>query len=205
MEYMANLAKENLAKAVRSMFYEKETTAEEIYETEAVIDFTNKELTKYLIRLTSLASPSDEKEIGAYFHVLNDVERIGDHAENFYEIGEQMRKDGIAFSEDAKADIMQMYEKVLEMFHIAENAFDFIDQSHLGELNAKENDVDEMKKKLTSAHVTRLAAGGCSMALSPFFFSTVSGLERVADHLVNVGYSIVNPTGSTASEAGEKA
>jgi len=24
----------------------------------------------------------------------------------------------------------------------------------------------------------------------------VAGLERVADHLINVGYSIVNPTGS---------
>lgn len=202
VEYMATLAKMNLGKAVRSMFNEKEATQEEIYETEAVIDFTNKELTKYLIRLTPLVSNADENSIGTYFHVLNDVERIGDHAENFYEIGEQMRKDGLAFSADAKDDIMQMYEKVSLMFDIAVNAFDFIDQTHLGDLTAKENEVDAMKKKLTRAHVDRLSSGNCSTALSPFFFSTVSGLERVADHLVNVGYSIMNPTGSQSEAKG---
>ena len=33
------------------------------------------------------------------------------------------------------------------------------------------------------------------MELSPFYTSLVSELERVADHLVNVGYAYLNPTG----------
>lgn len=44
--------------------------------------------------------------------------------------------------------------------------------------------------------VENMFEGNCSMEVSPYYSSAVSGLERVADHLVNIGYSIVNPVGS---------
>jgi Na+/phosphate symporter len=53
-----------------------------------------------------------------------------------------------------------------------------------------------MKKELTAGHFARLAQGSCKMEVSPYYSSAVAGLERVADHLVNVGYSIVSPVGS---------
>ena len=89
-----------------------------------------------------------------------------------------------------------MSEAVLRMFEIATEAFDNLESNRLGELTALENEVDRMKKELSSRHFARLAEGNCKVELSPYFSSVVSGLERVADHLVNVGYSILNPTGS---------
>ena len=53
-----------------------------------------------------------------------------------------------------------------------------------------------MKKALSASHFARLAEGDCSLEVSPYYSSAIAGLERVADHLVNVGYSIVNPVGS---------
>ena len=53
-----------------------------------------------------------------------------------------------------------------------------------------------MKRELIADHFNRLAEGNCSVEVSPYYSSVVVGLERVADHLVNVGYSIVNPIGS---------
>ena len=79
---------------------------------------------------------------------------------------------------------------------IAKDAFDNLNRARLPELAALEDETDTMKKELTSSHFARLAEGGCSMEVSPYYSSTVAGLERVADHLVNVGYSIVNPIGS---------
>ena len=63
-------------------------------------------------------------------------------------------------------------------------------------LTELENDVDGMKKALIAGHFARLAEGHCHIELSPYYSSLVTGLERVADHLINVGYSIVNPIGS---------
>lgn len=107
-----------------------------------------------------------------------------------------MEDSGIEFSEQAKAELREMKNKILQMFEIAESAFDHKDASHLGELTALENEVDGLKKELSSRHYARLAEGNCKVELSPYFSSTVAGLERVGDHLVNVGYSVLNPTGS---------
>jgi phosphate:Na+ symporter len=89
-----------------------------------------------------------------------------------------------------------MCDTVLSMFSIAKDAFQNLDQSLLPELTNHENKVDGLKRTLTANHYTRLAEGNCSVTHSPYYSSTVMGLERVGDHLVNVGYSILNPTGS---------
>ena len=196
MQYMASLAGENLQNAFRAGVEKAENYEKAVMENEEIIDFTNKNLTKFLIKLSSLVDEADEKRIGSYFHVLNDLERIGDHAENFYEIGAEMQRKELAFSAEAQAEVQKMQEKVLRMFEIATEAFDDADSTRLAELTVLENEVDGLKRELSSKHYARLAEGNCKLELSPYYSSTVIGLERVADHLVNVGYSILNPTGS---------
>ncbi len=204
IEYMTALARENIENSFEAIFTGSDKNGKEIYEKESIIDFTNHSLSKYLIKLSPLVTAGDEKTIGSFFHVLNDVERIGDHAENFHEIGVQMAEEGLAFSDTALTGIQEMREKVMRMFEIASEAFDDRNSTRLGELTALENEVDEMKRSLSAGHFTRLAEGSCKVELSAYFFSTVAGLERVADHLINVGYSVLNPTGSQ-SEARKEA
>ena len=196
IEYMIALAKENVTLSKQAIFTGDKEISTKIAESEKVIDFTNKALTKFLIKLSTLVTSADEKILGSYFHVLNDVERIGDHAENFYEIGEQMKDEELEFSDIAKKEISGMFDQVIEMFDTAIDVFSNLNVSKLEILNQKENVIDGLKKSLNHGHVQRLATGCCKTELSAYFFSTVSGLERVADHLINVGYSIVNPTGS---------
>ena len=196
MNYMLGLVEENMNISVEAMGTGSLVSGERIRKNEEIIDFTNGALTKFLIKLSAGASQSDERVIGSYFHVLNDLERIGDHAENFYEIGEEMIAKKIEFSQKARNDIKKMSETVLNMLIIAKDAFKNLNNKRLCELSDLENEVDGMKKELTESHFSRLAEGNCNMEVSPYYSSAVLGLERVADHLVNVGYSIINPVGS---------
>lgn len=196
MDYMLSLVEENITSSFVAMEKGSLEKRETIVRNEEIIDFTNGALTKFLIKLSAGVEQSKEQIIGSYFHVLNDLERIGDHAENFHEIGEEMIGKKLVFSEKAQGDIRAMREKVIRMFEISKDAFENLNKNNLSELGVLENDVDEMKKQLTASHFARLAEGNCSMDVSPYYSSTVSGLERVADHLVNVGYSILNPIGS---------
>ena len=102
----------------------------------------------------------------------------------------------IDFSDMAKADMKRMQEKVMQMLAISKDAFDNLNKKELPELTALENEVDGMKKELTAGHFARLAEGSCQVEVGPYYSSAVVGMERVADHLVNVGYSIVSPVGS---------
>ena len=196
IDYMVSLVEENIKLSFISMDNCTGEHGEKIAKNEAIIDFTNSELTKYLIKLSANVEASDEKQIGSYFHVLNDLERIGDHAENFYEIGVEMSNKNISFSDLAQADINNMRDAVIMMFDISKDAFENSHKERLASLTELEQNVDNMKKDLIANHFNRLAEGNCSIDVSPYYSSVVVGLERVADHLVNVGYSIVNPTGS---------
>ena len=196
MDYMLSLVERNMSISLEAMEKGSVENGDELRANEEIIDFTNGALTKFLINLSANASQSEERVIGSYFHVLNDLERIGDHAENFLEIGEEMRDKQLGFSERARGDISNMHGIVLEMLAIAKDVFENLNREALPGLLSLENETDEMKKALTASHFARLAEGNCSMDVSPYYSSAIAGLERVADHLVNVGYSIVNPIGS---------
>ena len=196
MDYMLALVEENSNLAFVAMETGSAEYGDTIARNESIIDFTNSALTKFLIKLSVSVEQSDERIIGSYFHVLNDLERIGDHAENFHEIGAEMAEKNITFSEKARREIGAMRDSVMKMFAISKDAFENLNRENLPELVTLENGVDRMKKELIASHFARLAEGNCSVDVSPYFSSVVSGLERVADHLVNVGYSITNPIGS---------
>ncbi|MEE1065960.1 MAG: Na/Pi cotransporter family protein [Acutalibacteraceae bacterium] len=196
IDYMLSLVEDNIYNSFVAMFTGSTEHSEKIAKNEAIIDFTNSELTKYLIKLSADMEESDEKVIGSYFHVLNDLERIGDHAENFHEIGIEMINRGIAFSYQARKGIEAMRDTTLEMFALSKDAFENINKGDLAKLGALEEAVDGMKRDLIAGHFARLAEGNCSVDVSPYYSSVVIGLERVSDHLINIGFSIVNPTGS---------
>lgn len=197
IDYMIELVEKNISLSLLAVETGSSEHDAKIRDNEKIIDFTNSALTDFLIKLSATnMEQSDEKVIGTYFHVLNDLERIGDHAENFHEIGTEMASKKIAFSEIASKEIAAMRLKIFEMFAISKDAFENQNKTQLPSLTVLEETVDKMKKDLTASHFARLANGNCNTSASPYYSSLVSGLERVADHLVNVGYSIVNPIGS---------
>lgn len=197
IDYMLDLVQENLTLCFLSVETGSQKNDAQIRANEKIINFTNNTLTEFLIKLSSTSiEQSDEKTIGTYFHVLNDLERIGDHAENFHEIGLEVASKGLAFSDLAYKEISSMRAKVMEMFAVSKDAFDKANKKKLHTLTSLEDQVDTMKKDLTAVHFARLVEGNCNPSVSPYYSSIILGLERVADHLVNIGYSIVSPTGS---------
>ena len=173
----------------------------ELIETEDKIDYINNQITSFLIDLSNKLSSRDEKSAGSYFHVVNDIERIGDHAYNFYESSLKMVSNDLKFSETAQNEFREMFKVIDQMFELSFIIFHDQTVDNLKKLHDLENQTDELKNVLSTAHYERIQKNMCKMENSPFYTSLVSELERVADHLVNVGYSIVNPVGDDEFEA----
>ena len=197
---MMQLAHGNLRLGFNRILEQDASHDKELIETEDKIDYINNQITSFLIELTHTVSMKDEKMVGSFFHVVNDVERIGDHAYNFYESSLKMVSNDLKFSDTAKKEFQEMFEVIEQMFELSFVIFHDQTKTNLRRLHDLETQTDMLKNKLSSAHYDRIQKNMCKMENSPFYTTLVSELERVADHLVNVGYSIVNPVGDDEFE-----
>lgn len=191
LERMASLANENLNRAMNALITLDEEDIEEVYEVEKNINFLNHAITDYLVKINQTTLPiEDLKSLGALFHVVNDIERIGDHAENVADAARQRKENGTTISKQAQTELGEMLEMVNKIIQYAIDMFVRSDEEHMREIVTLEDKVDAKEKELQRAHVDRLTRGECSPEAGMIFSDIVSGLERVADHATNIAFAI---------------
>ncbi len=190
LDRMASLANENLNRAMNALITLDEEDIEEVYEVEKNINFLNHSITDYLVKINQTTLPiEDLKSLGALFHVANDIERIGDHAENVADAARQRKETGVVFSTDAQRELNELMEMVNQIIRYAMEAFAGGDETHLKEVAALEDKVDAKEKELQRMHVQRLTRGECTAEAGMMFSDIISGLERVADHATNIAFA----------------
>ena len=191
LERMASLAEENLNRAMNALITLDEEDIEEVYEVEKNINFLNPAITDYLVKINQTTLPiEDLNSLGALFHVVNDIERIGDHAENVADAARQRKEEGVSISKEAQKELGDMLEMVNKIIRYAVEMFAKSDESHMQEIVTLEDQVDEKERELQKKHVERLTKGECSPEAGMIFSDIVSGLERVADHATNIAFAI---------------
>ena len=191
LERMASLAEENLNRAMNALITLDEEDIAEVYEVEKNINFLNHAITDYLVKINQTTLPiEDLNSLGALFHVVNDIERIGDHAENVADAARQRKEEGVSISKEAQKELGDMLEMVNKIIRYAVEMFAKSDESHMQEIVTLEDQVDEKERELQKKHVERLTKGECSPEAGMIFSDIVSGLERVADHATNIAFAI---------------
>lgn len=192
--HMGKVASMNLQDAMEVLCNPDEEKIEEVYKREAYIDFMSRKITDYLVRANALVLPlADERLIGGLFHVVNDIERIGDHAENFADSAKARIEHGVEFSEKALRQLKEMNEKTVKILEYSLETFRNRNYEHMREILQLEDEIDAMEKKLQNAHVKRLTKNKCTPEAGMMFSDTVSGLERVGDHATNIAFAILEP------------
>jgi phosphate:Na+ symporter len=193
IERMASLATENLNRAMNALITLDNEDIEEVYEVEKNINFLNHAITNYLVKINQATLPiEDLKSIGSLFHVVNDIERIGDHAENVADSARQRIGTDINFSKEAQRGLGEMLNMVNTLIQFSLEMFSSGMDEHLEDIMHLEEAVDEKERELQKSHVVRLTKNECSPEAGMLFSDVVSGLERVADHATNIAFSVLN-------------
>lgn len=192
LDRMASLASENLTRAMNALITLDEEDIQEVYEVEKNINFLNHAITDYLVKINQTTLPiEDLKSLGALFHVVNDIERIGDHAENVADAAKQRKETGIIISKEAQRELGELLEMVTRLIRYSIDMFARSDESHMQEVIALEDQVDAREKAMQKNHVQRLTRGECSPEAGMIFSDIASGLERVADHATNIAFAVI--------------
>ena len=188
---MAHMAKDNLNAAMESLYTGDTSNAEKVKKTEDYIDFLNIELSNYLVKINQNSLPyEDQARINGYFHVISDIERIGDYAINISEAAVQLSENNIRFSQESINELKAMVRNLNQMHEYALEMFGERNETHLDEIQILENEVDDMERDYQLKHIERLNAGKCSAQAGIFFSDIVSELERIADHLMNIAFAV---------------
>ena len=183
---MAELAKLNLNRSISELLEQNSEFIEEISAREDLIDFLNIETTKYLVKITPSVNEKTAEDISRYFHLLNDIERIGDHAKTILDESNEMKNKNLKFSQDAINEFNKAFEIIEKLFELSINAFDNNTHKGIEDYSILLEKFKNMEKEYVQKHFERLKQGKCSMELGSYYTSVFAHFNSICSHLENI-------------------
>ncbi len=184
---MGNIAADNLATSIKSIINNDEKCIAQVKEKEEVINFLEKEITSFMVELSNTPLAEDQlAEVTSFFHVVNDIERIGDHADNISEFAQDKINNNLDFSEDGEKALNKMADIVHTAVVNAVTALKESDTELAKSVIENEANIDRMEKYLREDHIARLNKRECSPVSGTIFLDCLSNLERIGDHSNNI-------------------
>lgn len=187
---MANKAKENVLLAMKAFNENDEDAAEKVYKNEKIINALEEDITDYLVALSQLELPeADIKLFSSTYHVINDIERIGDHAENIADLAVEKINKGLNLGDDAGKELNIMFDKTIRAMEIAIESYNNKSIIIPKEIEIIEEEIDNLEKRFRENNIKRLNERACAAASSVIFLDLISNLERIGDHANNIGHA----------------
>jgi phosphate:Na+ symporter len=187
---MATKAKENLALAMNAFTENNVESVDKVYQNEKIINALEKDITDYLVELSQLELPEEDiKLFSSTYHVINDIERIGDHAENIADLAIEKINKNIHLGESAKEELSIIFGKTMKAIEIAIESYNSKMLVAPKEIEQIEDEIDKLEKQFRENNIKRLNEKSCSAASSVIFLDLISNLERIGDHANNIGNS----------------
>ncbi|MBU4174183.1 MAG: Na/Pi cotransporter family protein [Actinobacteria bacterium] len=197
VSYMGHLAGEMVSDSIGLVRKMNRSTRQNLVQKEKIVDNLAEATTEYLSKLSRETLDDEQAErLTALMHAVNDIERVGDHAENIMYLASARNEGRYDFSYDAWAELDEMSDRVQEMFSGVIEAFGENDPEKAEHYQYFEHGVDEMKREFRKNHIARLNAGTCAAPAGAIFLDIVSNLERIGDLANNVGYVTRGELGS---------
>ena len=184
---MAEIARDNFQLAMQSFFYGNDEDIKNVYENENIINMLEKEITEYLIALSQHNLPEENAElVSEVYHTINDIERIGDHAENIVELAINKINNNIQLSDEALKEVEEISKATLESVDIAIRCFKKRESNDEIMVNEIEERIDILEKSFRNNNIMRLNSRQCYANAGVMFFDLLSNLERIGDHANNI-------------------
>ena len=190
---MGTFAVEMVETAVTAFLTGEIDHLDEIERKEDVVNSLETAITSYLAKANQYAMNVNEaREIVNLMHVVNDIERMGDHAVNIAELAEARQAGKHELSDAAKGDLQNMYDEVKRISRSVLEALANRDVNKALNLIDEDDKVDELERRYRINHIERLNKGLCSPEVGVLFLDTVSNLERVGDHAHNIAEAVAD-------------
>lgn len=189
---MGEKARDSVDYAMEGILEASSEGIERCFKQEKSINQLQKTILNYLLKLSKAPlSEEDRETVDTLFNTVNDIERIGDHAENLAEIAQSAIDGQVYFSEQGQNEISNMYNKVIASYSYALEAMVTSDVNLACKVIKMEEQVDIMEESCRVNHMRRLNNNLCSIDNGIIYFEILANLERISDHAANIAEKVI--------------
>lgn len=189
---MGKKAKESVNYALDGFLEQSQENIDKSFKHEKVVNELQKGILNYLLKLSKAHLDEDARDIvDSLFNTVNDIERIGDHAENIAELAQDIIDSDLKLSKQGTEEVRELYNKVIATYDYALQAMKTYDVDLACKVIKMEEQVDIMEKSCRANHIHRLNNSLCSIDSGIIFLDLISNLERISDHAVNIAQQVI--------------
>ena len=190
---MGKLVEKQFVTAEDALINNDEELAMEVFDMEKRINDLNRGILEFLVKVNKASLTNSEKDVvSTIMNVINDIERVGDHADNIGELAIYNVENDVSFSDRAKNELKEMFGLAHDMYKTSLLSFKTANYEIALEVLKKENTLNKMEKEHRKNHIGRLNENICLPQSGIIFLDCISNLERVGDHSTNMAQLIIN-------------
>ena len=189
---MTGVAQEAISCAMQGFFNRDRRLLKKVSRWEEAIDNLQREITHYLVEISQRSlTPQESEKLPALLHSVNDIERIGDHAENLEELADRAIEEKLPFSQSALDELRLVYNEVDAMMEDVKRALENGEHQHARAALAREEKLNRLQIELRQNHIQRLNQRKCFVLSGVIFLDFINNLEKIGDHLTNVAQAVM--------------
>jgi len=190
--HLGNMVYEQFDTAVKAFFENKEELSYKVFDAEKKVNELSKLILEYLVKLDKESLTNYEKDkLVVLMNVLNDIERVGDHADNVGELALYKIENKVSFSDTANHEIEKMFYDTMSVYKLSLNAIKTIEWKDCERVIEDDKKIDVMYKNLRKNHIDRLNNYICEPSAGIIFLDLIGNLERIGDHSSNIAELII--------------
>lgn len=190
--HLGNMVYEQFDTAVKAFFENKEELSYKVFDIEKKVNELSKLILEYLVKLDKESLTNYEKDkLVVLMNVLNDIERVGDHADNVGELALYKIENKVSFSETANEEIEKMFYDTMDVYKQSLNSIKTIEWKDCEKVVEDDKKIDSMYKRLRKNHIERLNNYICEPSAGIIFLDLIGNLERIGDHSSNIAELII--------------
>ncbi len=185
------ISQEMIESAMKAFHNGNRKEIEKVHAREDIVDNLRDAITNYLVKITEKElSVTEAKMVPSLLHTINDIERIGDHAENLADLAERKIDDGLKFSNDAMEEIDRMHVIVKDMSYNIIKSLDGLDKKPTDTVLRKEKELNQNFIKFRETNVARISKKRCNSLSGVLFVDLLANFEKIGDHITNIAQAI---------------
>ncbi|QSX06220.1 Na/Pi cotransporter family protein [Sedimentibacter sp. zth1] len=194
---LGKIVTKQLEYSIEALINRDENIAKKVFEIERQVNLLNSTILNYVVKVDKVSlNYEEEDKVAKLFNILNDIERVGDHADNIAELAIYMYENNVSYSDYARKELEQLIRLTLDVYKNSINVIKSADKEIGNQVITNDHKIDASFKALRKNHIQRLNDRVCEPSAGIIFLDVINNLERIGDHASNIAITMIEGFGN---------